>query len=170
MVGDEVGAALLGEIPQNLLREAAHAGGDPAREAVGDVVAREHELVDPGEQLRLVAGDPCQLRGGEVARRVERMGEAEIAAESLQRLGADRHGPRIAPDDRFAERMPRSVEADQPVHLVGDADRADLAHRVAFGGDAADALADVAPPHFGVLFGPSRLGGVDGHLLRRIGR
>ena len=150
VVGHEVGAALLGEVPENLLREAAHGGRDVAREAEGDVVAREHHLVDAGEEFGFVAADPGQLRGGEVARRVEQVLQAAFAAEGLERLGADFDGARVAPDDGLAQGVSRAVDADQTVHLVGDADGPDVVERVSRLAQGVEPHADVVPPQVGV--------------------
>ena len=166
VVGHEVGAALLGEVPENLLREAAHGGRDVAREAEGDVVAREHHLVDAGEEFGFVAADPGQLRGGEVARRVEQVLQAAFAAEGFECLGADFDGARVAPDDGLAQGVSRAVDADQAVHLVGDADGPDVVERVSRLAQGVEPHADVVPPQVGVLFGPAAVAGLDGHLLR----
>lgn len=166
-VGHEIRPTILLEVPEDLLRESADACRQVSRKTVGDVVARQHETVDPREEFGFVTLDPGQLRGREVPRRIERMTQTAVAADPFERLLADSDGPRIAPDDRLAKRVPLPVEAHQPVHLIGDAHRNDLAQRMP-GADLPDPLADVVPPHLGILFGPTRLQGLDGHLLRGV--
>ena len=167
-VGHEVRAALLLEIPENLLRKAAYARGHPPRKTVGDVVAREHELVDFRKDFGLVALHPRQFRRREVARRIEGVFQAELPADPFEGLGADPDGPGVAPDDRLAQRFALLGERHESVHLVGDADGRHLAHGV-FHGDLPDAFADVVPPHFGVLLGPAAPERLDGHLRRGVG-
>lgn len=122
VISHEIGTPLLPEVPEDLFRQAADTRREVPRKTVGNIVTRQQKLVNTCEEFRFVALDPRQFRGREVPRRVERMAQTEIASDRLQRLGSDPHGPRIAPDDRLTERLSRTIEADQSVHLVGDAD------------------------------------------------
>ena len=168
-VGHEVGTTLLGKVPQYLFRQAAHARREVSRQPIGYIVSGQHELVDVREQLGFVALDPRQLRGREVSGRVERMAKTVVAAYAFESLGSDLHGTRVAPDDRLAQRVPRSIETHQTVHLIGYAYRHDVTQRT-LGPDLTYALAYIMPPHVGVLLRPSAPKGIYRHLLRGVCR
>ena len=162
------------EVPENAFAEAGHRGAGRSREAEGDIVAREHDFVNPGVHVRFVLLHPGQFAGREVARRVEQVAQAEVLAERVHGAVAVRDGARVAPDDGGAEGLSFAVRADQPVHLVTDADGG---QPVPQGCHAASRLCggrgqgfrrgvfQVAPPCFGVLFRPSGLQAQDGGFL-----
>ena len=174
-IQQEIRHASFLEVPEHALGQAAHGRAGRSAEFQGDVVARQHDLVDAFVQARLILLDPGQLGGGEIAGRVEQVGQAAFFSEMPESLLAVGDGPRVAPDDRRAERLPVLVHADQAVHLVGDADGSDgpghgrgvgtaarAADRSGFlpGGlcqDVPGDMLEVLPPHLRFLFGPSGL-------------
>ncbi len=121
-----------------------------------------------GEELFLVQGDPPELRGGEIAGGIQQRSEAAFMSESVEGLPPDLRGPAVAPDDRRTEHVSPVVHNDKPVHLVGDAHRADA---LQVGPCVPEyllrRLLQVFPPHRRVLFGPAGLACEYGHLLFR---
>ena len=96
-------------------------------EAVQKVVFREHDLVDPGEELRFVLPHPEQFRRskageGDVRGIADQRG---LADGLIQVFGLDA-GPPVVPEDRGTEKLIVLIESDQAVHLSGEADRSDL--------------------------------------------
>src|SRR6185437_902445 len=72
-------------------------------------------------------------------------------------------GALVAPDERGAEDVARSIEHDATMHLAGEADGLDLAAgEFALGHGSGDGLAGSAPPVVWVLLGPADVLGVDG--------
>ena len=173
-----VGHLVLAEIPEDALGQAAHGGADGVRQAHGDVVAREHDLVDALVQLGLVLLHPGEFRGGEVAGVVQQVVQAPVGAQGPEGVVAVGDGAGVAPDDGRAQDVAVLVHAHEAVHLVGDADGLDVGGGEGLalqGGLAADLLQDVGggefqvgPPHGRVLFGEAGLLGHDGRLALRI--
>ena len=98
-----------------------------ARQHIVDVVLREHDLVDPCEQVRLMLLHPEDLRG-------RKSGKCDVAGLLRQLLPADHViqviglllRPSVVPENRRAENMIVLVEHDEAVHLAAGADARDL--------------------------------------------
>ena len=160
---------LLLEVPHHAFRQSADGGVYLAGELHGEVVARQHNLINLAEELGFVLLHPCQLGSGEVARRVEQMFQTGVRTESLEGLLAIGHGARVTPDDSIAQHLLVFVHAYEAVHLIRDADGLDvLALGACLRHNLLQCQFGVAPPHLGVLLCPSRLHGLDGCLLLRI--
>ncbi len=151
--------AVVLEVPEHALRQAAHGRLlVAARQTQCDVVARQHDLVNLLEDFRLVLLHPSQFCCGEVARAVQQVGEALFRADGLERLVAEGDSAAVAPDDGWTERLAILIDADQTVHLIGDADGLDVGQRTAsLGRYATCGLLQFVPPHFGFLLGPTGL-------------
>ena len=178
LVQQAVGHLVLAEIPEDALGQAADGGAHRVGQAHGDVVAREHDLVDAFVHLRLVLLHPGEFRGGEVAGVVQQVVQAPVGAQGPEGVVAVGDGAGVAPDDGRAQDIAVLVHAHEAVHLVGDADGLDVGGGEGLalqGGLAADLLQDVGggefqvgPPHGRVLFGEAGLLGHDGRLALRI--
>ena len=154
-----VGHLVLPEVPEDALGQAADSRADGVRQAHGDVVAREHDLVDALVQGGLVPLHPGEFRGGEVAGIVQQVVQAPVGAQFLEGLVAVGDGAGVAPDDGRAQDVAVLVHAHEAVHLVGIADLLQ---------DVGGGEFQVGPPHGGVLFGEAGLLGHDGRLALRI--
>ena len=148
-------------IPEDALGEPRRGGHQIAGHAVREVVAGQHHLPDPREDVRLVGLHPRELRGGEVAGGVEQPTEAALPAQRFKRLLAVRHGATVTPDDGGPEHGARGINDHQAVHLVGDTNPAHIIH----GGrmilpEHGDGARHVLPPEVRVLLRPPRLRGV----------
>jgi len=148
--------------------------GVHAREGVGtarvDHAARAARAARGGHLARLQHVE----REGVVGLVTRAVGDGRAGRDAEALLGpgvgagldADFDGARVAPDDGLAQGVSRAVDADQAVHLVGDADGPDVVERVSRLAQGVEPHADVVPPQVGVLFGPAAVAGLDGHLLR----
>ena len=166
---EEFGRGVFRKIPERALGQAGGGRLDFAGQAQREVIARQHDLADTAEVLRLVLLNPAQLRGGEIPRGVEQAAEAGVGAEFSEGLGADFHRTAVAPDDGGAHRLVALIEGDQAVHLVRDTDGGDLGNVLA-GAGGADGKGGVLPPLGRILLGPTRARRGDRHLLlRRLG-
>ena len=99
VVHQEIGHATATEVPKHAFGQAGDGGTHLARQAHGYIVAGEHHLIYLFIHLRLVLLDPCQLGGGEVARRVEQMRQASFLSQSFESPLSVGHSARVAPDD-----------------------------------------------------------------------
>ncbi len=79
------------------------------------------------EMGRLVLPHPGELRRREVSGRVQKSFEAAGPPERIECTGAHVDRPAIAPDDRRPDDAAVSVEENEPMHLIGDADGSDIA-------------------------------------------
>ncbi len=95
--------------------------------AVDDQLLEADEAARPGEQLRLVLGQPAQLGDGQhrVHRRAGRGVQRAAAAVGAPAVG-DRVRAPVHPGDHARERLARLVDAQHAVHRGREADRRDL--------------------------------------------
>src|SRR6185437_6876649 len=123
---------------------------------VADVVLGAEDVGDTGEDLRLVLADPKKFGQGEVGQgRVAGEIDEALKADLLRQPVALGLGALVAPDERGAEDVARSIEHDATMHLAGEADGLDLAAgEFALGHGSGDGLAGSAPPVVWVLLGP----------------
>ena len=124
------------------------------RQAQADVVLRQHDPADAPVDVGLVAAQPEQLRGREARERpIAGERDESLEADALLDLCALGPGALVVPEDRRAEHAVLRVEADQTVHLAGEADSVDV--------DAEESERSLARPQpvVGVLLGPARLRG-----------
>jgi hypothetical protein len=97
--------------------------GPLAGETQAHVVLREEHLRDPRVDLGLVLAHPEQLRRGEAPQgAVAGERNEPLEADALFDLRALLAGALVVPEDRRAEHAVVSIEADEPVHLAGEAD------------------------------------------------
>ena len=96
-------------------------------QAQAHVVLREHDPADAPVDVGLVAAQPEQLRGREARERpVAGERDEALEADALLDLCALGPGALVVPEDRRAEHAVLRVEADQAVHLAGEADSVDV--------------------------------------------
>ncbi len=94
-----------------------------ARQPETDVVLRQHDTADPAVDVGLVAAQPEQLRGREARKRpVAGERDQPLEADALLDLGALGPGALVVPEDRGPQDAVVLVEADETVHLAGEAD------------------------------------------------
>ena len=166
IVGDEIGTSVRDEIPENLLGQPAACGRTLARKFEENVVAGQHKTVGAGKNIRFVLTNPSQLRRGKITGRVQQAFEAPFASQIAQSPFTLSDSPAVAPDNRLAQRFALRIETNQPMHLVGNADRPYGTDRFAFH-QLPDTLAGILPPHPGILFGPSPVRRIDRHFRLR---
>ena len=109
------------EVPHDTFTQTADGRCWLTAQSHGDVVAREHHLIDAPVHIGLILLNPCQLGGSEIARRVEQMFQTPVFTQCLHRSLAIRYCPGVAPDDAVAHGLQVTVDTHQPVHLVTDA-------------------------------------------------
>ena len=110
----------------------------------------------PGAIIRLLAGEPEELRRGEARHGGDAGDAAEIRDGPVQRFGVGGGAP-VIPQDRRPDHMVRCVEEDGTMHLAGKADRLHLApgfSRIA--AQMRERAQGRLPPDFGILFRPER--------------
>src|SRR5690606_40004547 len=91
--------------------------------------------------------------------------EKFVRIQDIEELISGVDGAAVAPDDGRSEHFALGIDDHQTVHLVRQSDSLD--RMLGFGVFAYQflaAFADVLPPLVGVLFGESRLRGIDGHF------
>ena len=165
VVQKELSGPLFLEVPHHPLGETADGCGRRARQAACDVVAWQHHLIYLTESVGLVLANPCQLRRREVARRIEQMAQALLAAKVGKRLLSVGDSARVAPDNRIAQRLQLLIHADQTVHLIGDADSLHLVSLGAAGRhNVGRSSLQVLPPGLRVLLCPAGTYSLDGRL------
>ena len=138
-----------------------HAGGVgviagvDARELVGQVVLREHDLCDLFEVFRLVFAHPEELRGGEaregnVGRQRGQLVFADDVIEIVDFFGR----ASVVPQNRRTDDVVGCIQRDKAVHLAAGADARDQ-----FCVKAAQQLGNTghncAPPVLGLLLRPA---------------
>src|SRR5205085_184374 len=114
-----------------------------------DVVLGQQYRDDPRVRLGLVTAQPEQLRGGIALERTV-SGQLDEAPKPDRRLDLAALGGRspVVPQDRRADHAAVRVEADEPVHLPGEADSFRL-------GELRKSLARGPHPVARILFGPA---------------
>ena len=167
ITGDETGRLILSEVPQNLLGQSAAGRRHFSRQPVQHVIAGQHETMHSGKNFRLVLPHPGQFGGRKISGRIQQAFQTAIVSERVERSIPDLHGPAVAPNNGFSQRLARLVEAHESVHLVRDSDRFHGAGPSGPRDERPHPFPHVIPPHPGILLGPSRLRRVDRHFSRR---
>ena len=113
--------------PRRLVEEprpgsVAHVGQEFAAELEAQIVLRRQEPFGSAAIVRLMPGDPFELRPGEAGHRLHADDPREpgVIGCELLRLGV---GARVIVQDGGADRLHGAVEEDRAVHLAGEADR-----------------------------------------------
>ena len=164
------GRFVFDKIPEDAFRQTADGRADGPRHPGGDIVARKHHLPDAFVKRRFILLHPRELGGGEVARRIEQVLQTPVFPQPFISLLAVRNGARVTPDDGGAQHVQVLVDADQPVHLVGDADGLDIffVDGIRLPKDVPRRFLEIGKPLRGILLGPAGLLGADGRLGLRI--
>ena len=133
-------------MPEASPRSVVGVGGGAAQPP-GQPVVGQQDPARAGGDVRLGAGGPAQLGGGDARDRdgAHRLGPRGGPAELLdQRRGVGR-GPGVVPQQRVAHRLAVLVEQHHPVLLARDPDRRDVA-----GADLAERARQRVPPGPGI--------------------
>ena len=152
--------------PRRLVEEpgpgrVAHVGAPFAAERKAQIVLRRQDRGDAAAMVRLMPGDPFELRPGETGHRLHADDSGEIGIIAGQLIGLAM-GACVVVQDRRADRLVGAVDEDRAVHLAGEADRLQRAERLAgrfF--DVGDRSRHRGQPVVGILLRPAgaRTGG-----------
>ena len=148
------GARLFVEPPRP--RRVAHVGSDLAGQAEAQVVLGLNDVGDRGEDRRLMARQPDQLRRDEPGHRLDAddVGERAMALPQFGRLAI---GARVVVEDRRPQRLAVAADQHRAVHLAGEADRAGRGEGVGRGApEFAERREHRRDPDFRVLLRPQR--------------
>ena len=152
-----------------------HAGGVgviagvDARELVGQVVLREHDLCDLFEVLRLVFAHPEELRGGEAREgNVGRQrGQLVFADDVIEIVDFFGRAP-IVPQNRWTDDVVGFIQRDKAVHLPAGADACNFTC-VKAAQQLGNTGHNCAPPVLGLLLRPAGVWEDEGVLVRDLG-
>ena len=146
--------------PRRLVEEprpgrVAHVGGELAAELEAQIVLRRQDPGGSAAIVRLLPGDPFELRPGEAGHRLhaDDPGQLWMIGGELARLAM---GACVIVQDGGANRLHGAVEEDRAVHLAGEADRLQRAQRLAGGIlDVRDRAGHGGRPDVGILLRPA---------------
>ena len=102
-------------------RRVRHLGHVLAAQPVAEPVLGEQDLRDAREHLRLVGGDPHELRGGEARHREVAGDAARVRNRGFERRTLRARAP-VVPEDRGPQHLAPRVEEGRAVHLAGEPD------------------------------------------------
>ena len=142
------------EVEQHRAGAIGDIGGGNAGEPPAEVVLWHRR--DPCPDLRLVAPDPEELRGGEAGERVVAGDRDEpLAPDDRPDLVAFGRRALVVPQDRRPKDLAVAVQRDEAVHLAGQPDRLNVGPiKPCRRQRAADRRDAAVPPQPRVLFGP----------------
>ena len=138
-----------------------HAGGVgviagvDARELVGQVVLREHDLCDLFEVFRLVFAHPEELRGGEAREgNVRRQSRELVLADGIVEVVDLLKRASVIPQNRRANDVVGCVQRNKAVHLPAGADACNFTC-VKAAQQLGNTGHNCAPPVLGLLLRPA---------------